>query len=114
MAQMPVPVPMSRMVSGFSMGARKNLSSSNSVCQWWAMSRPSFWRSSLGPQYSPLAVKVRPWMRRYSAMLSVRDSVEPRAETPSTAESPSSKVVAWGRSSWFVFCQSHFERAVCG
>lgn len=41
MAQMPVPVPMSRILSGFSIGAKKSLSDIMTLIIWWVRSRRS-------------------------------------------------------------------------
>lgn len=53
MAQMPVPVPMSRTLQTvfFSSGARKSLPSRERVSRWWMMSSDSFCLSSLAAQY---------------------------------------------------------------
>jgi len=51
MAQMPVAVPtLTRL--GWSTGAAENRSPLSITMKWWAMSSPSFCRSSFEPKYS--------------------------------------------------------------
>lgn len=68
MAQMPVPVPTSRIRDGLSRGARYSLSPHNSVERWCKMSKRSAPRSSLGRKYESrnLVLYVRPSIAKTS------------------------------------------------